>query len=396
MSIFRDEDEKEYVVAQLCNKGMYRDLGNFFVLYNELTTEDIFEYRYTTPDKFYIKLFDYVFSFLEKSLKDETYTRYAGNILGNIYLDEFYTIGKIDKKYYKNRDAIISLFIKELLLYMAMNDYRAELTFSISCIIDNENIPQDVFKDLIKSESRFNSAFVVEELVDSCILSIPELLEIIESRFEETTNEDILELFRKLYTTEEHLIDMLTVVKSKYHFIEKKDSRVVVKPKLKGKSKRFFELVRGFLTETIISEAEVDIWDYAQTGEQTYVTTKGLSHLILYTKLKEYLGSEERRRCMVNLFNKHGHEEWSNLFNYDETCSLNQEITTIKYVYDLDTLPPFKFFIRLFNINRFGFLSYDRAISEIRSLMKERVFDVGVDMLYAAIDKDTYNLLVNY
>lgn len=396
MSIFKDEDEKEYVVSQLCNKGLHRDLAHFFLLYNELTTEDIFEYRYTSPDKFYIKMFDYVFSFLKKSLDNDTYMKYAGNILGNIYLDEFYDISAISNKNCRNRDAILSLFLKELILYLTINDYRSELTFSISCIVDNENIPREVFKDLIKSERKFNNAFIVEELVDSCILSISELLEVIEERFEYTTNEDILELFRKLYITEEHLIDMLNITKSKYHFIEKVNGRVVVKPKLKGKSKRFYELVRNFLTEVIIAEAEVEIWDYAQNGEQTYITSKGLAHLMLFTKIKEFLGSNERRVSMVNMFNIHGHEEWNNLFNYDEVCSLNQEITTIKYVYELDTLPAFKFFIRLFNINRFGFLSYDRAVSEIRALMKERLFDVGVDMLYAAIDKDTYNLLVNY
>lgn len=396
MSVFKNEEEKEYVMAQLCQTNRPEDLANFFLLYNEVSSEDIFEFYYMTPKRFYIELFERVMGLLIYETTRGNFMKYAGNILQGIYLDDFYKFKKIKPEDYKNKEAILSVFIRDLLTFLTENSYRAELSFAVATLADNPNFSKEALKSILKSDISFNSQFIVEDLLDTFILDIEDIIDVIEFRFEFTTNEEVLDLFRKLYTTEENLISILEVVKSKYDFVEKRLGRIKVVPKTKGRSRRFYELIREFLTEVIVAEAEVDIWEYLQHAESSYMNSKELYYLDIFNKVKSFINSKDRREHMVNMFNIHGHEEHKNLLTYDEIVCMNNELYTSRYVYQLEYIEPFRFFIRLFNINRFGFLSYDRAIGEIRELIASRMIDVDVSLLKAAIDKKTYNLLINY
>lgn len=396
MSIFKNDEEREYVVAKLTESNRPEDLGNFFMFYDELTSEDIFEFHYMARHKFFVEMFKHIFGFLLSELKSGNYMKYAGNIFQNIYVDNFYKFKTVKKDDYKDRDAILCVFLREILLYLNNNDYRAELSFTLSTIADNENINKDVLKEILKSDISFNNHFIVEDLLDTYILSMKDIMDIIENRFEFTTNDDVLELFRKLYTSEDNLIGILNVVLSKYEFRENRRGEIKVVPRAKGKTKRFYELIREFLTEVIISEAEVDMWDYINGAENMYVNSRDLYYIDLFNKVKSYLGSDDRKQYMVRLFNKHNQEEFKNLLSYDEIVAINNEVNTTRFIYQLDWLEPYKFFIRIFNINRFGFLSYDRAVPEIRKAIKERSYDISSEILYSAIDKKVYNLLLNY
>lgn len=396
MSIFKDEDEKEYVVAKLCETGRYLDLANMFMFYSDLTTEDIFEFHYMTNKKFYVDLFEHIFCFLRNECSKGNYMKFAGNVLQNIYLEKVYPYKKLRKHDYKNRDAVMFVFLKDLMLFLNDNDFKAELSFTLNTIVDNEWVDKNILKEILKTDVNFNNQFIVDELVDSHFLTIPDIMDIIENRFEFTTNEDILDLFRKLYTTESSLIEILEVAKSKFEFRELRNGRIKVVAKTKGKVRRFYDLVRQFLTEVIVSEVEVDMWDYINNAEMSYIHSKDLYYLDLFNKVKNFLGSSDRRHYMVNLFNIHGQEEFKDFLTYDEIVAINNEINTARYIYHLEIADTFKYFVRLFNINRFGFLSYDRSLGELRKMIYSRETDIPIEVYYSAVDKNTYNLLLNY
>lgn len=397
MSKFRDDLEKEHVMSELVSHGRSTDLANFFIMVDEVDSEDIFEFYFLAPDhKFYGNMFREVFQFLMRQLKKKTFEKHAGNILSKLYIDEYIDCNRITKKNYENRDAIMSLFIKELMITLSEQSHSAELLFVINMMLGNENISQSVIKTILSSNMEFNTAYVVEDLVFSHALPISDMLDIIECRFEYTTDEDIQDLLRLLYTTEETLIEIMSIVMDKYEFDNRRPRKVKVKSKLKGKKQRFYDFIREFLTEIFVAELECDIWEYIDKAEYVYAQEREIYYLGIFSKIKDFLLSDIRKISMVNMRNIHKQEEPLNLLTLQESVDLNVEIATIRYTYELDHLSAFKFFIRLMNLTRFGFLSQERGIADVRRLIKERMVDLGADTIFLAIDVDTYNFLLNY
>ncbi|MGL5716280.1 MAG: hypothetical protein ACRCX2_24895, partial [Paraclostridium sp.] len=270
------------------------------------------------------------------------------------------------------------------------------LLFMVNILIDNDNIPSDTLKTIITTNIEFNTSFILEDLVYSNALPLTDLLDIVENRFEFTTNEDIYEVFRLLYTTEETLLDLLTIIYSQYEYRELKNNKIRVISKLKGKKKRFYDTVRLFLTELFISEMEIDIWDYVEKACNNYSNERDVYFLSLYNSIRDYLISKDRKLTMVTNYNCYGVEEPKDMFTEQQLVDLNLEIELMRYTFELEFVPKFKFFIRLMNINRFGFLSHSRAEFDIKSIIRNRSLDVDINYIHLALSTKVYNFLLNY
>ncbi|MGL5714898.1 MAG: hypothetical protein ACRCX2_17915, partial [Paraclostridium sp.] len=81
MSKFQNELEKEHVLSQLVSLNRFEDMANFFILEDDVDSEDIFEFRFLAKSKrFYVNMFGAVYSFLIKQLEKGNFQKYAGSI----------------------------------------------------------------------------------------------------------------------------------------------------------------------------------------------------------------------------------------------------------------------------------------------------------------------------
>lgn len=394
MSAFKDEDEKEHVMHQLVLKNLPVDMANFFVYTDDITTEDIFEFHYLATEDFYIKMFRYVFKLLQESIKRDKFEKIAGSLLQRIYLDEFVYSKRITKRNKGNKDMIISVFIENLLTYLAMSSEIKELLYAITMIGDCENITKSAVKGIVTKDKVFANEMVIKELTTSYVFSTEDILDIMYTRFEYSTDEDMVELLKEIFFNDEEVINFLSAVSNKFYYSTSRNRTKVV-CEFKGKKRRFYKFLRKYLSEMLIPKIERDVYDFIDTAYYRYINEKDVYRSDIYLRINEWLGSQERLDIMVNRFHREGHEDEEFMINEEQHLAISCDAEGLRYKYGLLDLDNIELLSRVFNLNRFNFLRHKNDKYEIRDILNE-VDEANKDIILIALDDNTYNFLLNY
>lgn len=394
MSAFKSEDEKEHVMHQLVLKDLPVDMANFFVFTDDITTEDVFEFHYLASEDFYIKMFRYVFKLLQESVKRDRFEKIAGSLLQRIYLDEFIYSRRINKRNKSNKDMIISVFIENLLTYLAMSSEIKALLYTITMIGDCENITKTAVKGIVTKDKVFATEMVIKELTTSYVLSTQDILDIMYTRFEYSTDEDMVELLKEIFFNDEEVLNFLIAVSEKFSYnSNRKRTKVVCE--YRGKKNRFYKFLRRYLSETLMPKMERDIYDFVDTSYYRYINEKDVYRSDIYLRINEWLGSQERLDSMVNRFHLEGHEDEEFMINEEQHLAISCDAEGIRYKYGLLDLDNIELLVRVFNLNRFNFLRHRKDKFEIRDILNE-CDESNMNIILAGLSDDVYNFLFNY
>ena len=394
MSAFKSELEKEHVMHQLVLRNRPIDMANFFVFTDDVTTEDIFEFYYISKPDFFIKVFKYVFTLMKEAIARDKFEKVAGSIIQRIYLDEFVYHRKITERFKTDRSMILSVFLENLLTYLALNSEIKGLLFAISIINNSDHITPMAVKGIVTKDKIFANEVIIKELATSFTFSTEDIISIMFTRFEYSTDEDMYGLLQEIFYSEDEILKFIGIISDKFSY-RSSSKRVRVTCLHKGRLGRFYKFIREYLTETILPLVELDIREYMESGYYTYVTEKDGYRSDIYMRLSDWLDSDERKSDMITNFHVNGHEDPVYMISEEQHTAFSCDVETIKYKYVLPELDSVKLFTRAFNLNRFNFFTWNGGRNEIRDIFKE-IEESNIETLMLAIDPNIYNFLMNY
>ena len=427
VSNFLTVDEKICTLGKLVKDRNVRDTAMMFITQIDVDIDDIFEHHYMILDdveacNFYTKVFSYIGSYINSRVGKTNLLDSITKILDKLHVDYVFSVNALNSRVSRTdlrsaivggylKDLIQTVFVRDLIVHAGVVGHLAErnlVNFIVNSLLCRpSNFPTQSLYNIISTKKITGVILILEDLIATFSIDVQSALYIMSNRSDDLSMNQIKELLDTLVNSDDNILRILRILTSRYEVVPIRNTGNYTVRYIKNNStsfnantrdKKFNDVLRGFITERIVGDAEREIRDLAEIAEVTYYEggVRSIIYLDIWRKINEFLNSDDRRFTMVKNMNQRGEEESSDLFDIDTLYDFLFDSYHIHYISEIGEYTEYNSFIRLFNINRFGFLSMDRTSGIIRDGIKNQIVGNSNDYIVMAIDLKVYNIIFNY
>lgn len=363
-------DELDHVIREFTFKDMPGDMALFF-LTQDLDYNDLFKYSIIDNNDFYKKTFSYILSFI----LDRANTGRFNEIIWDFTSKIYWTTYRKDNVY-PVEDYLTSVLFANMFNYFVKNNMENLVLLSLDALFINKNVDSRAIVELIIDNKELHTRPIITHLMRSDLLTATDILALILLEYYNSKDPDtLINLMDEYALTKDYYLDLLDALKENYTVIvnDTSDSRrsVYINPRYKTKYTNALDLVRVAVASTINNDADMEILMFLDQAINIHQVNHDVKRAHLYTYIKNWLMSENRKEERLASLLWYGFEDCSLDIEDRDFRIIAQDILVNQYLREDRFLSPYELFIRVYNLNRFNFLQRDMKYTIREELIRK-------------------------
>lgn len=386
-----DRNEIEHIITEMTRKNMFKDLAMMFIT-GHINYFDIFFCQYSAPKKFYDNVFEYIAMYIKKYIGAKKISELNRDIFSRISCGCFSTTKTFD--YHVNKNYYSSKLIEATLDELTDRADFHNVNYIINTLASNELINVTIIVDILKRNELIAHHFVIEELINSEIISMKDIAELLLRKSKDVDFMDIKQLILTIFKNKRSLLSLAEEIMSHYDIIVSTDryNRKTLEIKYTGESKfkEEIERIRGFISDIIWTDAEIEFYDWMLETRNEANANNDFRTLQVYKHYDNWFKSDIRQLNKTANYIYYGYEDTDSDLEVDKEFRFDMrwDFAIRRYWMNLSMMDGYDAFIKLFNINRFRLLNF-----EIDDLYRHKILTqikMDSDMVSLAFSDDFY------